>query len=66
MGGKRKKIVYFSGLMMTAACLCFGVFRSYAIIMLLGLWFGIGFGAFSTMDWYTRIRAVVMHIAAFR
>jgi MFS family permease len=50
-GGKRKAIVYVSGTVMACACVLFAVTRNYAFDMLLGLVFGIGFGAFSVMDW---------------
>lgn len=51
LGGKRKTIVYASGAVMALACVLFGLTRSYQLDLLLGLLFGIGFGAFSTMDW---------------
>ncbi len=50
-GGKRKRIVYLSGTTMAIACVMFAFTRSYAFDMVLGLAFGIGFGAFSVMDW---------------
>ena len=50
-GGKRKTIVYASGAVMAATCVLFAVTRNYAFDMLLGLFFGLGFGAFSVMDW---------------
>jgi len=51
IGGKRKVIVYVSGALMSITCIFFSITRSYALDMLLGLVFGVGFGAFSTMDW---------------
>jgi MFS family permease len=50
-GGKRKVIVYISGFLMALSCVLFSITRSYAFDMCLGLMFGIGFGAFSVMDW---------------
>ncbi len=50
-GGRRKVIVYMSGIIMACTCILFSATRSYAFDMFLGLMFGIGFGAFSTMDW---------------
>jgi len=44
-------IVYISGAMMAVTCVFFSITRSYAFDMFLGLVFGLGFGAFSTMDW---------------
>lgn len=50
-GGARKQIVYMSGTVMAIACVLFSVTRNFAFDMLLGLLFGLGFGAFSVMDW---------------
>lgn len=50
-GGKRKQIVYASGTLMAGTCVLFAFTRSYAFDMVLGLAFGVGFGAFSVMDW---------------
>jgi MFS family permease len=41
-GGRRKAIVYFSGILMACTCILFSVTRSYAFDMFLGLLFGIG------------------------
>lgn len=51
IGGKRKAIVYASGGVMAVACVLFGLTRDFGIDLVLGLVFGVGFGAFSTMDW---------------
>jgi len=51
MGGKRKQIVYASGGLMGFICVLFGLTRSFELCLILGLGFGLGFGAFSTMDW---------------
>lgn len=50
-GGRRKIIVYISSAMMAVACVFFSVTRSFAFDMLLGLVFGLGYGAFSVIDW---------------
>jgi len=51
LGGQRKRIVYVSGSMMALSSLLFSLTRSYTLDMMLGLLFGLGFGAFSVMDW---------------
>lgn len=51
LGGKRKVIVYASGAVMACACVLFGLTRDFGLDLMLGLIFGCGFGAFSTMDW---------------
>ena len=51
LGGKRKLIVYLSGALMAFSCVCFGLTRSFGLDLVLGAIFGVGFGAFSTMDW---------------
>ena len=51
MGGKRKQLLYWSGGVMAAAGLAFAVTRSYSVDLLLGLVFGLGYGAFSGVDW---------------
>jgi MFS family permease len=50
-GGRRKAIVYAAGGTMSVTCVLFAFTRSYAFDMLIGLAFGLGFGAFSVMDW---------------
>jgi MFS family permease len=50
-GGRRKIIVYISGGIMGTACILFAFTRSYTFDMFLGMIFGIGFGAFSVIDW---------------
>jgi len=50
-GGRRKNIVYVSGGTMAVTCVLFAFTRSYAFDMVIGLFFGLGFGAFSVMDW---------------
>lgn len=51
MGGKRKQLVYISGGIMCLAGLLFAFTRSYLWSLMLGGLFGLGFGAFSVMDW---------------
>ena len=51
MGGKRKKLIYVSGGIMCASGFMFAVTRSYSVDLLLGGLFGLGFGAFSVVDW---------------
>ena len=51
MGGKRKKLIYVSGGIMCASGFLFAVTRSYSVDLLLGGLFGLGFGAFSVLDW---------------
>ena len=51
MGGKRKKLIYVSGGVMCASGVLFAVTRSYSVDLLLGGLFGLGFGAFSVLDW---------------
>ena len=51
MGGKRKKLLYVSGGIMSVSGLLFAVTRSYSVDLLLGGLFGLGFGAFSVLDW---------------
>ena len=50
-GGQRKRILFASGGLMSLACLLFALTRSFTFDMLLSALFGIGFGAFSAIDW---------------
>lgn len=50
-GGRRKVIVYASGATMALACVFFAVTRNFELDMLIGLVFGLGYGAFSVIDW---------------
>jgi len=47
----RKPLVYLSGVMMTVTCLIFIVFQTYAAALLAGAFFGLGFGAYTSVDW---------------
>lgn len=51
LGGKRKVILYVSGAMMSVSAVFFALTRNFSLDLLLGLMFGLGFGAFSVMDW---------------
>ncbi len=47
----RKKLVYLSGAMMTLVCFIFIFFRNQDAILLGGAFFGIGYGAYTSVDW---------------
>jgi MFS family permease len=47
----RKRLVYLSGVMMTLVCFFFIVFRNQYAILLAGAFFGIGYGAYTSVDW---------------
>lgn len=47
----RKGLVYFSGAVMTLVCLIFVFFRVQALALVAGALFGIGYGAYSSVDW---------------
>jgi MFS family permease len=47
----RKRLVYLSGAMMTIVCLTFIVFQSQYGALLAGAFFGIGYGAYTSVDW---------------
>jgi MFS family permease len=51
--GKRKIFVYLSGGLQAAVAsvLLFGLIRSLAVVFLLGVLFGIGFGLYVAVDW---------------
>ena len=49
--GERKRLVYWSGGVMAASCVLFSVTSSFGICLFLGLLFGVGYGAFSVLDW---------------
>lgn len=51
LGGQRKVILYTSGITMSISCILFSLTRSYSMDMFIGLIFGMGFGAFSVIDW---------------
>ena len=47
----RKGLVYLSGAVMTIVCLIFIWFPSQALALFTGALFGIGYGAYSSVDW---------------
>ena len=51
MGGRRKRLLYISGGIMAVAGVLFALTRSFAVDLFLGGVFGLGFGAFSVLDW---------------
>src|SRR5579883_132191 len=47
----RKGLVYFSGAVMTIVCLIFIFFQVQSLALVAGALFGIGYGAYSSVDW---------------
>ena len=47
----RKGLVYLSGAVMSVVCLIFIFFPSQGLALLAGACFGIGYGAYSSVDW---------------
>lgn len=47
----RKGLVYLSGAMMTIVCLIFMVFQNQWGALIAGAFFGIGYGAYTSVDW---------------
>ncbi|HLH61794.1 MAG TPA: MFS transporter [Ktedonobacteraceae bacterium] len=47
----RKGLVYLSGAMMTVVCLIFILFQSQYGALIAGIFFGIGYGAYTSVDW---------------
>jgi len=47
----RKGLVYLSGAMMTIVCLIFIFFQNQYAALISGAFFGIGFGAYTSVDW---------------
>src|SRR5229473_8292845 len=47
----RKIMVYISGAVMTIVCLLFILFQSQYAAMIAGAFFGIGYGAYTSVDW---------------
>lgn len=50
-GGARKRLIYFSGTSMAICCFLFGISHYFWLDILISLWFGLGFGTFSAIDW---------------
>jgi MFS family permease len=47
----RKILVYLSGAMMTIVCVLFIFFQSQYYALIAGAFFGIGYGAYTSVDW---------------
>ena len=47
----RKGLVYLSGAVMSVVCLIFVLFPSQSFALVAGVCFGIGYGAYSSVDW---------------
>ncbi len=47
----RKIMVYISGIMMTVVCLIFIIFQNQYGALIAGAFFGIGYGAYTSVDW---------------
>ena len=47
----RKVLVYLSGAMMTIVCVLFIIFQSQYSALIAGAFFGIGYGAYTSVDW---------------
>jgi MFS family permease len=47
----RKKMVYLSGALMSVVCLVFVFFHSFTLAILMGIVFGLGYGAYESVDW---------------
>lgn len=47
----RKLMVYLSGALMGVVCLVFVLFHSFTLAVLMGIVFGLGYGAYESVDW---------------
>ena len=47
----RKLMVYLSGALMGVVCLVFVLFHSFTLAVLMGVVFGLGYGAYESVDW---------------
>ncbi len=47
----RKNLVYLSGVMMTVVCIIFILFQNQYAALVAGAFFGIGYGAYTSVDW---------------
>jgi len=47
----RKLMVYISGALMGVVCLVFVLFHSFTLAVLMGVVFGLGYGAYQSVDW---------------
>ncbi len=47
----RKKMVYLAGALMGVVCLVFVFFHSFTLAVAMGVVFGLGYGAYESVDW---------------
>jgi len=47
----RKSLVYLSGVMMAVVCLIFIIFQNQYAALVAGAFFGVGYGAYTSVDW---------------
>lgn len=47
----RKLMVYLSGALMGVVCLVFVLFHNFTLAVLMGVVFGLGYGAYESVDW---------------
>jgi MFS family permease len=47
----RKRMVYLSGALMGIVCFVFILFHSFTLAVLMGIIFGLGYGAYTSVDW---------------
>jgi len=47
----RKLMVYLSGALMGVVCLVFVLFHNFTLAVLMGVVFGLGYGAYASVDW---------------
>ena len=47
----RKLMVYISGALMGVVCLVFVIFHNFTLVVLMGVIFGLGYGAYNSVDW---------------
>ncbi len=47
----RKRLVYISGALMGAVCLVFVLSHSFTLAIVMGIVFGLGYGAYQSVDW---------------
>jgi MFS family permease len=47
----RKMMVYISGALMGVVCLVFVLFHSFTLAVIMGIVFGLGYGAYESVDW---------------
>ena len=47
----RKRMVYLAGALMGIVCFVFVLFHSFTLAVLMGVVFGLGYGAYTSVDW---------------